>query len=55
MSDQLECQTNCQSLKEELKRATEEHARKENEMRNAIGLLKQDHENRIKHLETQIR
>ncbi|KAD4179974.1 hypothetical protein E3N88_28565 [Mikania micrantha] len=53
--NQLERRNNCHSLKQELKRVTDEHAKKENEFRNAFNLLKDDYENRIKELEVQIK
>ncbi|KAL8223060.1 hypothetical protein R6Q57_020459 [Mikania cordata] len=53
--NQLERRSNCHSLKQELKRVTDEHAKKENEFRNAFNLLKDDYKNRIKGLEVQIK
>ncbi|KAK9076837.1 hypothetical protein SSX86_005171 [Deinandra increscens subsp. villosa] len=55
LANQLEQRNNCHSLKQELKRVTDEHSKKENEFRNAINLLKHDYENRIKGLEIQIK
>ncbi|CAK9171568.1 unnamed protein product [Ilex paraguariensis] len=50
----LEHRTSYQSLKEELKRASDDLVRKENECRNAIESLEQDHAMRINELETQV-
>ncbi|XP_023765483.1 protein At-4/1 [Lactuca sativa] len=55
LANQLECRNNCRSLKEELKRVNDEYIRKENELRNAMSLLKHDYEKRIKELEVQIK
>ncbi|KAL3533285.1 hypothetical protein ACH5RR_006806 [Cinchona calisaya] len=51
----IELRTSCQSLKEELNRVTNEHFQKENEYKNAIELLKEDHATRIEELCTEIR
>ncbi|KAA8522720.1 hypothetical protein F0562_009118 [Nyssa sinensis] len=55
LADQLECRTNCRSLKEELERGRDEHIRKANEHRSAMESIKQDHASKIETLETQIR
>ncbi|KAM7519588.1 hypothetical protein LguiB_018550 [Lonicera macranthoides] len=54
-SNQLECRTNCQNLKEELKRTSDDHIKKENELIKAMESLKRDYEARTADMETQIR
>ncbi|GKB69464.1 hypothetical protein Tco_0930876 [Tanacetum coccineum] len=54
-SGTFETRNNCRSLKEELKRVNDELARKENEFRNALSLLRHDYENRMKELDVQIK
>ncbi|XP_071729686.1 protein At-4/1-like [Rutidosis leptorrhynchoides] len=55
LANQLEHRNNYRILKEEPKRVNDEQARKENEFRNAMNLLKRDYDNRIKELEVQIK
>ncbi|GJX71537.1 hypothetical protein Tco_0308708 [Tanacetum coccineum] len=55
LANQFETRNNCRSLKEELKRVNDELARKENEFRNALSLLRHDYENRMKELDVQIK
>ncbi|TXG61114.1 hypothetical protein EZV62_012477 [Acer yangbiense] len=55
LADQLDYHTKFQSLKEELKRVTDEHLSKENELRKAIDLLKQECAAKLTDFEAQIR
>ncbi|XP_027070734.1 protein At-4/1 isoform X1 [Coffea arabica] len=56
LTNKIELHNSYQSLKDELKRLNDEHLHKENqEYKNAMELLKQDHVTRIEELETQIR
>nr|XP_027066813.1 protein At-4/1-like isoform X1 [Coffea arabica] len=56
LTNKIELHNSYQSLKDELKRLNDEHLQKENqEYKNAMELLKQDHVTRIEELETQIR
>ncbi|KAI9190874.1 hypothetical protein LWI28_000092 [Acer negundo] len=55
LADQLDYHSKYQSLKEELKRVTDEHLSKENELRKAIDLLKQECAAKLTDFEAQIR
>ncbi|XP_077238448.1 4/1 protein short form protein isoform X2 [Tasmannia lanceolata] len=52
---ELDNHAKCQSMKEELKRVNDEHAIKEDEHRNTMEILKQEHAMKIKDLERQFR
>ncbi|XP_077238447.1 4/1 protein short form protein isoform X1 [Tasmannia lanceolata] len=55
LANQLDNHAKCQSMKEELKRVNDEHAIKEDEHRNTMEILKQEHAMKIKDLERQFR
>ncbi|XP_050283537.1 protein At-4/1-like isoform X1 [Quercus robur] len=54
LADQLERRTKCQSLKEELKRVSDERLHQEYEHRKSMDLLKQDYTTKVGDLEAQI-
>ncbi|XP_021642816.2 protein At-4/1 isoform X2 [Hevea brasiliensis] len=55
IADQLECRIKCQSLKEELKRLSDENLKKEEEHRKGIELLNQNYTTKVGGLEDQVR
>ncbi|XP_041019196.1 protein At-4/1 isoform X1 [Juglans microcarpa x Juglans regia] len=55
LAEQLERRTKCQSLREELKRVSDERLHQDDEHRKAIELLKQDYDAKVGLLEGQIR
>nr|XP_023924522.1 protein At-4/1-like [Quercus suber] len=54
LADQLERRTKCQSLKEELKRVSDERLHQEYEHRKSMDLLKRDYMTKVGNLEAQI-
>ncbi|KAF3964287.1 hypothetical protein CMV_011403 [Castanea mollissima] len=54
LADQLERRTKCQSLKEELKRVSDERLHQEYEHRKSMDLLKRDYMTKVGDLEAQI-
>ncbi|KAE8056714.1 hypothetical protein FH972_013460 [Carpinus fangiana] len=55
LAEQLERRSRCQSLKEELKKVSDELLHQEDEHGKAIDLLKQDYVTKVGHLEAQTR